>query len=449
MRKGQLSLVLSRDLPPFHHYCELLGLRSPHARTQTRMPPSLLVPLRADLAHWSSASARSVSLEHSDTAYGQLPPYARARFVHSNGVLWKAEARCVYRRDEVTAWALLQMLDRYPGFPDFDVVLNCRDGPLLRRTKHIVRAAGVGQPLVLTYSTTAAHAEIAFPDYTLWGLPGKLKPWVQLRLDLLHRAQRPWARRIPRAFSTAIINDYHNTVGVKARIAVQKCADRKPADPRLEIHYHRQYFERFYSTEEHCQYKYILMAPGSMAVWLDHLKHKLLCGSLVMVLEPSSDDGLYDGQYDVLTRLLERGVHYLSVPLPSFEAPANSPNAKGRAHQMPHAHRPPLSHQHRYNARINTPATSRQHTLAPAHASPRRQPVPGPAHASTSISHTTASRHLIIPPHHANASCQRQLTRSTAYQMRSVRSGQSDGVAKQRLQSDGTPKKRVAPTAIG
>ena len=34
---------------------------------------------------------------------------------------------------------------------------------------------------------------MAFPDYTLWGLPGKLKPWTQLRLDLLHRAQTPWA----------------------------------------------------------------------------------------------------------------------------------------------------------------------------------------------------------------------------------------------------------------
>ena len=56
----------------------------------------------------------------------------------------------------------------YPSLPDFDVVLNCRDGPLLPRT----RKAG---PLVLAYSAVGVNAEIAFPDYTLWGLPGKVR----------------------------------------------------------------------------------------------------------------------------------------------------------------------------------------------------------------------------------------------------------------------------------
>ena len=37
------------------------------------------------------------------------------------------------------AWALLQMLDRHPDQPDVDVVFNCRDGPLLRRTHLAVR----------------------------------------------------------------------------------------------------------------------------------------------------------------------------------------------------------------------------------------------------------------------------------------------------------------------
>ena len=142
------------------------------------MSEALLAPLRADLSLWNGAT-RTVRLEDTDAAYGQLPPYARARFLLIGGTLWKAAARCVYRRDEVTAWALIQLLERYPDLPDFDVVLNCRDGPLLRRPRDAASRAGV--PLVLTYSATGEHTEVAFPDYTLWGLPGKLKPWAQVR----------------------------------------------------------------------------------------------------------------------------------------------------------------------------------------------------------------------------------------------------------------------------
>ena len=298
-----------------------------------KMTPPLLEPLyREDLPRWSTA-AKSVSLADSDAAYGSLPPYARARFFLSNGVLYKADARCVYRRDEVTAWALVQLLERYPSLPDFDIVLNCRDGPLLRRPNPRERPG----PLVISYSATGMNAEIAFPDYTLWGLPGKIKPWAQLRLDLLHRAQVPFARRPPRLIATGVINDYHSSPGVHARQALMKCAARTSGaagvgggarqirdaasarlQGRLDIRYHSLYFERFYSTEEHCAYRYILLAPGSHAVWLDHMKQKLLCGSLVLLLEPSPRVAQSRFQYDVLTRLLVPGVHYVSIPMPDL-----------------------------------------------------------------------------------------------------------------------------------
>lgn len=247
---------------------------------------SLLGPLQTDLARWHAAN-RTVSLADTDAVYAALPPYARARFFLRRGVLYKAKARCVYRRDEVTAWALLQLLERYPMLPDFDVVLNCRDGPLLQRQRD-KEDANAG-PLVLSYSATGLTREVAFPDYTLWGLPGKIKPWAQLRLDLLHRAQVPFRRKAPRAIATGVINDYHSSPGVHARQALVACAggaDSRTAFRRLDVHYHSLYFERFYSTEEHCAYKYILLAPGSHALWLDHLKQKLLCGSLILLIEP-------------------------------------------------------------------------------------------------------------------------------------------------------------------
>lgn len=128
-------------------------------------PPSILAPLQLDLARWKAAANGSVSLAQTDAAYASLPPYARARFVLSHGVLWKAASRCVYRRDEATAWALVQMLERFPSTPDFDVVLNCRDGPLLRRPRR--GSSGLGVPLVMAYSSTEEHAEVAIPDYTL------------------------------------------------------------------------------------------------------------------------------------------------------------------------------------------------------------------------------------------------------------------------------------------
>lgn len=288
----------------------------------------LLAPLRLDLSRWPPAAQQTVSLADSDRAYSSLPPYARARYVLSKGVLYKANSRCVYRRDETTAWALLQLLERYPHLPDFDIVLNCRDGPLMRKPRAASPSRGLRlathMPLVLAYSSTLVHSEIAFPDYTLWGLPGKIKPWAQLRLDLLHRAQRPYARRLPRAIATGVINEYHSSLGVRARQAVQQCATGRSADPRLDIRYHRLYFKRWYSTEEHCAHKYILLSPGSHAVWLDHLKQKLLCGSLVMLLEPpASTVPPNHVQFDVLTRLITPGVHYLSIPLPDLSPPDN------------------------------------------------------------------------------------------------------------------------------
>ena len=293
----------------------------------------LLAPLRADLVRWSGCE-RSVQLADSDAAYEKLPPYARARFVLVDGTLWKAASRCVYRRDEVTAWALLQLLERYPDLPDFDVVLNCRDGPLLRPPRR--GSSWSGSPLVLSFSAMAEHAEVATPDYTFWGLPGKLKPWSALRVDLLHRAKRPWARRVPRAIATGVVNDYHSTLGVKTRQAVLACNARADADRRFEIHYHSLYFARYYSTEEHCAYKYILLAPGSHAVWLDHMKQKLLCGSLVMLLEPAHTGRARQAlQYDVLTRLLRPGVHYLSIPLPPPELSTSAASAKAAAPKPP------------------------------------------------------------------------------------------------------------------
>ena len=144
-----------------------------------------------DLPRWDGLE-RSVSLESTNEAYLAIPPYARARFQIVGGRLWKSPSRCVYRRDETTAWAILQMLTRHPDQPDVDVVFNCRDGPLLPRNW---RTRAKQRPMVFSYSTDDVHSEVAFPDYTLWGLPGKLKPWPQLRLDLLHRAQTPWAAK--------------------------------------------------------------------------------------------------------------------------------------------------------------------------------------------------------------------------------------------------------------
>jgi len=287
---------------------------------------SLFTPMRMDLARWLGSEG-SVTLAATDSAYEQLPPYARSRFVLVSGMLWKATARCIYRRDEVVAWALLQLLERYPGLPDFDVVLNCRDGPLLRLPR---RGLWKGQPLVLSFSAMSEHAEVAMPDYTFWGLPGKLKPWSVLRVELLHRAQKPWRRRLSRAIATGVVNDYHSTLGVQTRQALAACAARPGADKRLVIHYHSLYFARYYSTEEHCAYKYIILAPGSHAVWLDHMKHKLLCGSLVMLLEPAHP-APRTVQYDILTRLLRPSVHYLSVKLPPLAPPSKAASSKAGA----------------------------------------------------------------------------------------------------------------------
>ena len=278
---------------------------------------TLISPLLADLRVSSTAPPRTVTLADTDALFESLPSHARARFVLSDGVLYRAESRCVYRRAETTAYALSQLLARH-RVPDFDLVLNCRDGPLVPKLQELAPR----RPLLFAYSTTAEHADLPFPDYTIWGLPGKIKPWAQLRHDLLERAQTPFSRKRARVFASGVINSHHASVGVRARQAVQTCA----SDPRFAINFHRLYFERFYSTEEHCEYKYILLAPGSHAVWLDHLKQKLLCGSLIFLIEPAEQPA-QRFQYDMLTRLLVAGVHYVSVPLP----PGITPGPRKRA----------------------------------------------------------------------------------------------------------------------
>ena len=35
-------------------------------------------------------------------------------------------------------------------------------------------------------------------------------------------------------------------------LTLTRCAN----GPRLQLHFHRLYYERFYSTEEHCRYRY-------------------------------------------------------------------------------------------------------------------------------------------------------------------------------------------------
>ena len=99
--------------------------------------------------------------------------------------------------------------------------------------------------------------QVAFPDYTLWGLPGKLKPWPQLRLDLLHKARLPWADKAPLLFGSGVVNSYHNSIGVRTRHRLRECGG-----PRLRLHFHRLYYERFYSTEEHCRYKCAPPSPS-------------------------------------------------------------------------------------------------------------------------------------------------------------------------------------------
>ena len=77
--------------------------------------------------------------------------------------------RVVHPRDEFTIWGFLQLLRMYPGkLPDFDLMFECRDRPIIKA--HFYQGTNASAPPPLFhYCGDDRTYDIVFPDWSFWG----------------------------------------------------------------------------------------------------------------------------------------------------------------------------------------------------------------------------------------------------------------------------------------
>lgn len=80
--------------------------------------------------------------------------------------------KCPESRAVITLWSLAVLLRRYPGaVPDVDVLFDCTDHPRIVKPSGQTKVLGEGRelPLLLRYSGSDNHSDVAFPDWSFWG----------------------------------------------------------------------------------------------------------------------------------------------------------------------------------------------------------------------------------------------------------------------------------------
>ena len=238
------------------------------------------------LRHWAP---RSVSFAQAQRTYNGLAGWGRTRFQVVGGKLYYPDLKhntfgCVLRRTPILAWALLEMLERYPHTPDVDLPVNCRDKPGSQ-----LRRPGAASELAFSYTTGRAFSDVPLPDYTYWGLPyADLPPWS----DWLSRPMAAWEEKLDQMIWVGSPTN-------PLRQAFRRCASdhfgerlvhRMPDKEQMhELAWRCKPSasgkgcplkpKQWTPLEEQCRYKYILHLPG-ISDWLEHFKHQLACGSV-------------------------------------------------------------------------------------------------------------------------------------------------------------------------
>ena len=285
------------------------------------------------LRHWAP---RSVSFAQAQRTYNGLAGWGRTRFQVVGGKLYYPDLKhntfgCVLRRTPILAWALLEMLERYPHTPDVDLPVNCRDKPGSQ-----LRRPGAASELAFSYTTGRAFSDVPLPDYTYWGLPyADLPPWS----DWLSRPMAAWEEKLDQMIWVGSPTN-------PLRQAFRRCASdhfgerlvhRMPDKEQMhELAWRCKPSasgkgcplkpKQWTPLEEQCRYKYILHLPG-ISDWLEHFKHQLACGSVNIFIgsrpqrpargrapEQLGPPRTFD-HFDYSGPLLKEGQHFLFVPV--------------------------------------------------------------------------------------------------------------------------------------
>ncbi|RVW30649.1 hypothetical protein CK203_101277 [Vitis vinifera] len=213
-------------------------------------------------------------------------PAASIRIVVVDGKVYVEKYKRVNRnRDEFTIWGILQLLRMYPGkLPDFDLMFECRDRPMIRTHLYQGPDATVPPPL-FHYCGDDETYDIVFPDWSFWGWPEtNIKPWNGFKKDLKEGNYRTkWIDREPYAYWKGNVK-----MGV-VRKELFKCrnTDEQDWNARLYIMDWGREVQSGFKTSDlasQCTHRYKIYTEGIACLQpLVHywpIKHKDMCKSI-------------------------------------------------------------------------------------------------------------------------------------------------------------------------
>lgn len=189
--------------------------------------------------------------------------------------------------------------------PDFDIVINTADHPLVPlAAAH--RRLQTTPPPIFSIATTASHADLPWPCFSFWDWrEAGVAPWSEQAEEMLRAASAfEFAHRAPQAFWRGSDN------GKYIDAAGQLQGKRRPLVALSQEHPFEVNAKFTRSTSplglvslpDHCRYSYLVNVGG--ATYSARLKYLLLCGSAVVQVE--------DAYFEFYQPLLTSGKHYLA-----------------------------------------------------------------------------------------------------------------------------------------
>ncbi|RVW81225.1 O-glucosyltransferase rumi [Vitis vinifera] len=256
-------------------------------------PPSETCPeyfrwIYEDLRPWMDTGITRAMVE-------KARPAASIRIVVVDGKVYVEKYKRVNRnRDEFTIWGILQLLRMYPGkLPDFDLMFECRDRPMIKTHLYQGPDATVPPPL-FHYCGDDETYDIARDQH---------KPWNAFKKDLKEGNYRTkWIDREPYAYWKGNVK-----MGV-VRKELFKCrnTDEQDWNARLYIMDWGREVQSGFKTSDlanQCTHRYKIYTEG--IGWSVSEKYILACDSVTLLVKPQ--------YYEFFTRSLQPLVHYWPI----------------------------------------------------------------------------------------------------------------------------------------
>ncbi|OMO95948.1 Lipopolysaccharide-modifying protein [Corchorus capsularis] len=229
---------------------------------------------------------------------------ANFRLVVVNGKAYVEKFRNFGTREIFTLWGILQLLRRYPGkVPDFDLMFDCNDWPIIKSSDYSGPNAMIPPPL-FRYCKDAETLDIVFPDWSFWGWPEiNIKSWVPLLNDLMEGNKRmKWEEREAYAYWKG------NPDVALTRQDLLKCNVSEKQDWGARVFaqdWKREAQQGFKKSDlgNQCIHRFKIYVEGS--AWSVSEKYILACDSVTLLVKPR--------YYDFFTRNLEPMHHYWPI----------------------------------------------------------------------------------------------------------------------------------------